>query len=215
MNYATSSCCETTDKHFSETHVSEKVRDYHRGKIHATTRMLIAALRDAARESDTIVDIGGGFGAIPLALLEDSRMDATLVDISTAFLDAARTEARERGVEDRMTFIHGDAAELPLPSIEGDIVVLDRVVCCYDDWQRLIDCSTTACARTYAFTYPRDNWLVKLVTAFMNWRRARAGNEFRTHVHSVVLMDTAIQQAGFSRVARSGTIAWEMALYRR
>src|ERR1700759_5072878 len=40
----------------------------------------------------------------------DHRLTGTGVDISTAFIGAARARAAELGVADRVTFIHGDAA---------------------------------------------------------------------------------------------------------
>ena len=44
------------------------------------------------------------------------------VDISPVFLDAAKNRANELGVSDKITFVHGDAAEYPHETPEFDIV---------------------------------------------------------------------------------------------
>lgn len=208
-------CCDTTDKHFNENFVRAELDDYRRGKVQATTRMLVDSLRDVAKDSKRLLDIGGGIGIIAHELLAVSQMSATLVEISTSYLDAARAEAETRGLVDRMRFVQGDATDLPTDVSTADVVVLDRVVCCYENWQRLIRDSAATCTSTYAFSYPRDIWYVRLVIAYKNWSRRRAGSEFRTHVASEELMDRVVRAAGFDRITRRGNIAWRIAVYRR
>ena len=208
-------CCSITDNHFSEAYVREELRTYRAGKLAATTRMLLSGLRQVGDSHATMLDIGAGCGIITHELLSRSRMTATVVEISSAFLDAARIETAARDLQERVRFVQGDVVAVAGELDAADIVVCDRVVCCYEDWQGLIAASTLKCRRVYALSYPRDNWLSRVVNAFKNWRRRRRGNPFQAHVHSEAQIDRAIHDAGFERTMRRRSVAWVAAMYTR
>jgi SAM-dependent methyltransferase len=58
----------------------------------------------------SVLDLACGSGEMPCTWARDHRLTGTGVDVSTAFIGAARARAIELGVADRVTFIHGDAA---------------------------------------------------------------------------------------------------------
>ena len=60
----------------------------------------------------TLLDIGGGIGAIQHELLDAGVTRATCVDASAPFLDAARQEGASRGHDGRVTYMHGDFVDL-------------------------------------------------------------------------------------------------------
>ena len=55
-------------------------------------------------------DLACGSGEMLCTWAPDHRLTGTGVDISTAFIGAARARAIELDVADRVAFIHGDAA---------------------------------------------------------------------------------------------------------
>ena len=57
-----------------------------------------------------MLDLACGSGEMLCTWARDHRLTGTGVDISTAFIGAARARAIELDVADRVTFIHGDAA---------------------------------------------------------------------------------------------------------
>ena len=85
----------------------------------------------------TLLDVGGGVGAIQHELLAAGAAHVTSVDASASYLEAAREEASRRGVEDRITYQHGDFVQLAESVPPADIVTLDRVLNVYPDWERL------------------------------------------------------------------------------
>src|SRR6185437_10768068 len=58
----------------------------------------------------SVLDLACGSGEMLCTWARDHRLTGTGVDVSTAFIGAARARAIELGVADRVTFIHGDAA---------------------------------------------------------------------------------------------------------
>jgi acetyl-CoA C-acetyltransferase len=60
--------------------------------------MLLEAIKKEGVAGLTLLDIGGGVGAIQHALLDAGVEQATDVDASSAYLDATRTEAQRRGL---------------------------------------------------------------------------------------------------------------------
>ena len=58
----------------------------------------------------SVLDLACGSGEMLCTWARDHRLTGTGVDISTAFIGAARARAIELDVADRVTFIHGDAA---------------------------------------------------------------------------------------------------------
>jgi len=191
------------------------LRDYRKGRLVATTQALIDALVRAGVEQSTILDIGGGVGAIQFALLDAGARETTSVDVSAPYLDAAREEAARQGRTGRITFQLGDFVELAPRIPAADIVTLDRVVCCYARMELLVRLSAERSRRLYGLVYPRDRWLERAVVQLQNVFRALWGNPFRSFVHSVAAMDALIRSLGFTLRHKVRTFAWEVAVYQK
>ena len=99
-------------------------------------------IRPFGIEGSTILDIGGGIGVIDQELLKAGAGHATMVDVSHAYLDVAREEARDADLLDRIDFHHGDFVGRAAETEPADIVTLDRVVCCYHDADALVGLSS-------------------------------------------------------------------------
>ncbi len=208
-------CCRETDHHFSATIAQKDLHEYHRGRLNKTTRILLEALRPKASESTGLLDIGGGVGVILHELLDGSALEATFVEMASAYLQIAREEAEKRGYGSRVQFMQGDFVALAGKIAGADIVTLDRVVCCYPEAGPLIEASASKALKWYALSYPRDQWWVRLAIRFENWQRRRRGDPFQVHIHSETLMEELIKQAGFSQQFHARTLTWGVAIYRR
>src|SRR5262249_30286149 len=71
-----------------------------------------------------LLDLAGGTGDIAFRVLEGaaSGTRATVVDINADMLAVGRARAAERGLDDAMTFIEGNAEALPFPDRRYDAV---------------------------------------------------------------------------------------------
>jgi hypothetical protein len=93
---------------YNEKSAASELRRYRQKGPIPSTRALIEALRAARVEGATLLDIGGGIGAIQHELLDAGLARATSVDASGPYLDASRKESDRRGYGGRVTYRHGD-----------------------------------------------------------------------------------------------------------
>lgn len=207
--------CRGLESQFGERIAAKDLRRYRRRGPDRTTRMLIDALTREGVAGTTLLDIGGGIGAITHELLGAGVARATHVDAAPAYLTAAEAEARRRGHVDRITFRRGDFTVVAPEIAPADIVTLDRVICCYDDMTALVGMSAARARRFYGAVYPRDVWWVRAVLAVVNLFLRLRRSLFRTFVHPTAAVDAEVARQGLTRRFTRQTSVWQVVVYAR
>src|SRR5512143_605941 len=123
---------------FSTKEADADLRSYRSSGPTSSTRALIEALVAEGVDGATLLDVGGGIGAIQLELLPAGAASAEIVDATEAYVAVARAEAERRGYGDRTRGRVGDFVSLAPEVDAADIVTLDKVVCCYSDMPALL-----------------------------------------------------------------------------
>jgi magnesium-protoporphyrin O-methyltransferase len=200
--------------HFDAGVAKSDLKRYRRKGPNPTTRLLKRAVLDAGG-GRSLLDVGSGIGALSFELLASGFETSLAVDASPAYLAAAREEAASRCLGQRFRTLDGDFTQTALRTEPADVVVMDRVVCCYPEYRPLLEAAAQKAGRLFAYSYPRDRWYVKVVMWLDNRIRALRRRPFRTAVHPAGAMDACLVNAGFRRVSRSGTIAWLVDTYQR
>src|SRR5215211_5358269 len=100
--------CRGVDKIFDRGTAERDLKAYRNRGPGTTTRLLIAALEAAGIANLTLLDIGGGVGAIQHELLKDGARSAIAIDASSAYLHAAQQEAERQGHDDWIAYQQGD-----------------------------------------------------------------------------------------------------------
>jgi hypothetical protein len=209
-------CCQTDyDALFDDRAARRELSDYRRRGARGTTARLLNAIRDEGVVGATILDVGGGVGVIGAELLRTGAASLTDVDASRPYLAAARSEVERRGYGDRATFVHGDFVRLAPDIDEADIVTLDRVLCCYDDWIGLVDRSVERARRLYGLVYPVDRWWMRLSVGLVRGVSRLFGQPAPFAVHPDRQVDERIRAAGFTPILEERGFAWQTILYRR
>jgi 2-polyprenyl-3-methyl-5-hydroxy-6-metoxy-1,4-benzoquinol methylase len=208
-------CCEITDNAFSKAEARAELKNYRRRGPMNQTKLILKAIRSLNLKNAALLDIGGGIGAIHHELLEDVAGEATHVDASSAYLKEAKEEATRRGHSERVNFIHADFTDIASELPKADIVTLDRVVCCYPDFRRLLSTAAEHSQRALAFTYPRETWYMRIGLKLANFFQKLRKDPFRVFLHPISEMDALLKREGFRRVSLRRLVVWEMALYRR
>jgi magnesium-protoporphyrin O-methyltransferase len=207
--------CACRGNEFGEGEVRRDVESYRKSGPGRTTRWLIEGLEAGGVAGMTILDIGAGVGAVHQQLLADGAASAVDIDGSPAFVEAARVEARRRGTEDRVRHEVGDFVELA-PAIEdSDIVVLDRVICCYPDMPALVRLSVARARRRYGLVYPRDAWWIRSGARILNGVARLARRRTRAHVHRTVDVEAIVRDAGLVARFRRNNVFWQVAVFER
>jgi magnesium-protoporphyrin O-methyltransferase len=204
-------CCgfgDTADQHFNSETVEKELRKYRRRGPGVTTRKLRDGLVAAGLARGTVLDVGGGLGALSLALLDAGMDRASVVDASSAYLAAASEEAARRKRSSLVQLVHGDFLTVARDLGTAAVVTLDRVVCCYPAYRPLLEQSLELAERGLAISYPRDCWYVRFGMRWENTQRRRRGNPFRTFVHPPAELQRMIEAADFTLASRAQTMTW-------
>jgi SAM-dependent methyltransferase len=207
--------CQGIKLQFNAREAAHKLADYHKHGPIPSTRLLIAALKDAGIQDRTLLDIGGGLGAIQLELLKAGARAAVSVEASPAYLDTARQEARRQGLSDRVEYHQGDFVELASDIPPADIVTLDRVICCYPDMPALVGRSAEHARQLYALVYPRDTAWVRLGLRLENLFQRLKRSPFRVFAYPTPAIEALLQARGWRRRQHRLTGPWQVAVYGR
>lgn len=211
----TCSECQGINSVFDEKYASKTLKRYRRQGPDKTTQMLLDALVAEGVQGMTLLDIGGGVGVIQQELFKRGLEHATLVEASSAYGKVMQDAAHQEGTAARTSFYAGDFVARAAEIAPADIVTLDRVICCYDDVERLIGLSAARARRYYGVVYPRGVWWVRLALTLENaWCRLR-GNPFRGFAHSPALVERIVKQNGLQRRVYRQTFIWQVVLYAR
>ncbi|HVN52995.1 MAG TPA: class I SAM-dependent methyltransferase [Anaerolineaceae bacterium] len=207
--------CQGIEELFDQRMVNSELEAYRRKGPEKTTRMLVNAIKQGGIQGASLLDIGGGIGAIQHELLAAGVETAVDVDASRAYLAAARSEAGRRGLAGRISYQHGDFVKIAVQIPSADIVTLDRVICCYDDMERLVSLSAARARRLYGVVYPRDTWWTRLGLKVLNFFFRLRGSAFRTFVHPTKAVEALVRATGLQRRYYAESSVWQIAVFAR
>lgn len=150
-------------------------------------------------------------------LLRKGAAGASGVELSRASVHSARDRFAALGFTDKVTVTVGDGAEAVLDP--HDWVVLDRVICCYPDADKLLANSIPAARHRYAFSVPNSRGWRGLASRASRrldngWNGLR-GRPCATFVHDLDRIERTLRSAGFERCAGETHGLWYVAVYER
>ena len=208
-------CCQGIEELFSQQYVTKELARYLSKGPDKTTRMLTEAIEAEGVDGFSLLDVGGGLGAIQHELLDSGIQKVTSVEASTAYLSAARAEVQRRGLAERVTFHHGNFVDIAKDIAPADVVTLDRVICCYPDMERLVGLSAARARKLYGLVYPRDVWWTRMGIALENFFYRIRRNPYRAFIHSTKAVENVLSINGFKHRSHRQTLAWQVAVYTR
>jgi len=162
-----------------------------------------------------VLDIGAGVGAVHLELLEAGAAAAVDVDVSPAYVEAARDEAARRGHSAQVTHLVGDFVTAAPDVTPADVVALDKVVCCYSDMVALVSLSAERAGRRYGLVYPKDSWWIRSMMVIANAGSRIFRSRTRIHAHRTAAVDGLVRAAGLEPRFLRKTVFWQVAVYER
>jgi magnesium-protoporphyrin O-methyltransferase len=197
---------------FDEKRTAAELRRYRRRGPRRTSRRLIESIAAQGVAGLSLLDIGGGPGAVQFGLLAAGAREAVDVDASAGYLKAAKQEAERRNVVAQITHMHGNFVDLADRVAPADIVTLDRVICCYDDARGLLRASAAKAKRILGLVYPRDTWWVKLAHGLLGLLPARP-THFRSFIHPSTQVEEIAASQGFETLTRHRGGLWQVVVY--
>lgn len=214
MNCCTSDRCAGTNIFFSRWSKSFAKRFRKKG-LEKVQRYLLEGVRLQPVREKNILDIGCGVGALHLKLLQEGAAHATGIEAAEGMLEKAKEFSENLGLKEKISYHLGDFVDLADTLPDAEITVMDKVVCCYENLDQLIQTSTRKTKQIYGLTHPRNNILVgsvfRLQIAILKLFRFK----FHPFWHDWDLMHQEITRQGFRLLYQKPTFAWNVAVFQR
>jgi SAM-dependent methyltransferase len=183
------------------------------------SRSLLDVLAEDVLRGPMILELGSGTGALATELLRQGASQVTGVDLSSASVEAARGRVASAGFpEDRATFVAGDAAAVEVEP--HDWVVLDRVICCYADVDRLLERAIGSAQKRIVYSIPESDGWRRPLHQFIwwiedTWDTMRGNRPSPGYAHSVKRINASLRAGGFSPRREWRFRLWRLAVYDR
>jgi magnesium-protoporphyrin O-methyltransferase len=158
-----------------------------------------------------VLEIGGGVGEIQIELLRAGAARAANLELSPAYEDEAAELLRESGLQGRVERRIQDIAVEPSAVAPADFVVLNRVVCCYPDYERLLGAAAEHARRALVFSYPPRNAISRSLVGVANLAFRFMRREYRTFTHSPGAMLGVLERLGFRVSYQHHAALWQIA----
>jgi magnesium-protoporphyrin O-methyltransferase len=196
----TGCCARDYETFFGRRIAARDARRFRRHGLRGSARSLAELSGDV--RGATVLEVGGGVGAIELELLAAGAERATNVELSGEYESAAAELLAERGVTERVDRRIGDFVAAADTVAPHDIVVMHRVVCCYPDVDALVGAAAERTRRRLVLTYPQERAIVRAGLGLANAILRLRGSTFRVYVHPVRRIEAAASTHGLELVAR-------------
>ena len=211
-------CCSVDPRiasHFDKRLAEQTVAGELPEMVDVSTMLLGLLADDLAAEHPGVLELGCGSGALSVALLEGGAGRVDGVDLSPDAIAAAGRRAADAGMAASASFTVGDGALLEHAA--HDWVVLDRVVCCYPNPDRLIESAIAAARGRVAFSAPIwrgwRGWVNRIGWAFENIPARLFKRACPTFVHDIGRLERVLHAAGFRRTATATLGLWYAAVW--
>lgn len=212
-----SNCCSPKGYQwiFSERRARAEAKRYRRKGLDATSRRIVDFLKTDGVEGKTVLEVGGGIGAIQIELLKAGASRAVSVELTPTYEKVAVDLLREAGLEDRVERTVIDFAEGAGQVSGADVVILNRVICCYPDMPRLAGAAADHARQLLVMSFPRRTWWLRFGLRIGNALLSLARREFHIFLHPPKEIVAASRQHGLQPVLAQEGVMWIVAAMRR
>jgi magnesium-protoporphyrin O-methyltransferase len=200
---------------FSEKNARGEAKRYRRKGLDGTSRRIADLLKERGVEGKSLLEVGGGIGAIQIELLKAGIARAINVELTPTYEEAADQLVREAGVADRVERKVTDFAEA-VPDVEvADFVVMNRVLCCYPDMPKLAGAAAERARRALVLSFPNDRWWTRLGLTVVNLGFRVFRVQFQVFMHSPKLILATVERHGFTTRFNQRGMVWQVATLER
>ena len=189
------------------------MRSYLRRGLRGDARLLASWASEGGVTGASVLDVGGGVGAIQADLIRAGAERGTVVDVVPAYSRFARELAERIGVEAKTTFVVADIAHDPDAVDAADVVALRRVVCCSPYGPALLGVAALLTRRVLVVSYPRRAKPIRVAAWAQNVVFALLRRDFRVYIHEPATLAAAAGASGLRRTRVHVGLIWESAAF--
>jgi SAM-dependent methyltransferase len=217
----TGACCSDESTKWISEHFDSRAQDhyeeYQRNGLSSSSNLLLRRLIDDGLPGRTVLDLGCGSGIFSIEALKNGASSSIGVDLSPIMIATANKLASDKGLVMKAKFMVGDAAKQDHQL--SDIVILDKVVCCYPSIEGLLSKASMACRERLGLIVPRDVGFAKVPVRigvyFDNIIDRIRKNPVRMYLHSLDRIDALLRRSGLQRKIETVSGFWFVLIYER
>lgn len=205
-------CCNARgcDRFFGRRFARHVAKRYRKRGLDKTASRMLTFLDERGIAGASVLEVGGGIGEIQIELLKRGAAQAVNLELSPGYDEEASILLRENGLEDRVERRLHDIAADPAAVEPADVVVLHRVVCCYPDYERLLQAAAEHAQRLLVFSYPPRNVVSRLIVALENLVFGLLRREYRAFAHPTEAMLDVLSANGLRPTYAHRGLAWQV-----
>jgi len=200
---------------FSEKNAAGEAKRYRRKGLDGTSKRIFDFIKDNGVEGKTLLEVGGGIGAIEIELLKAGMGTAVNVELTPTYESAASELIVEAGLGDRVERRVMDFAEAGTDVDPADVVVMNRVLCCYPDMPRLAGVAAVRANGMLVMSFPNHRWWTRLGLAVANVGFRVIRLQFQVFLHQPALILAAVEQRGFKTRLNQPGLLWQVVALER
>lgn len=198
------------DEFFRPGFARRRAERYRRRGLDSTSARIVRFLEQRGIAGASVLEVGGGVGEIQLELLRRGAARAVNLELSGGYEAEAERLLAEAGLEGRAERRLADIAVDAAGIEPADVVVLNRVVCCYPDYQRLLTAAASRARRLLVFSYPAGSAVARFLVGAENLTLRLRGMQFRAFVHPPARMLGVLRDTGLRPSLVQGGMAWQV-----
>jgi SAM-dependent methyltransferase len=191
------------------------MRSYLRRGLRGDARLLAGWAREGGVAGVSVLEVGGGVGAIQADLLRAGAASGRVVDVVPAYERFARELAEQIGIEEMTSFLVADITADPDAVSAADVVALRRVVCCSPYGPALLEAAARLTKHVLVLSYPRPARLIRATAWLQNMIFALLRRDFRVYIHPPATLTAAAVAGGLQRTNAHTGLIWESAIFER
>jgi len=210
-------CCRPGDydKVFDEKRARSKARDYARKGLSGDSQRIVDLVRGRLPPGYSVLEIGGGVGEIQLELLKDGAARALNIELATQYERVADEMIRDRGLTDRVERRLGDFVREAATIPSADVVIMNRVVCCYPDLEALVGAAADHARHYMVMTFPVDRWWIRCGIAAANTFLRVRRSTFRGYVHATNAVISVAERRALRLSEHRRGLIWQLVALER
>ena len=204
-------CC-GADQLFDAKTAKKQYKSYLKKGPSRVTKKLIGQL-GRIQTGSSLLDVGGGIGAIQWWFLNQGGHQTIGVDASTGYTALAKDHATKNNLQKQTHFIIGDftANATALPMVNH--VTMDKVICCYPDYKAIIDLACSKASNSITLSYPMDGFIADIFRGAGVLMMKLMRNPFKPYVHRVSSVRGLFAKNDFMLVEKDLSFPWHIETY--
>jgi magnesium-protoporphyrin O-methyltransferase len=175
----------------------------------------VELLNERGLAGQTLLEVGGGIGAVQIELLRAGVSRAVSVEITGTYESSAAALLREAGVEDRVERRVLDITQAGSAVAAADIVVMNRVVCCYPRGAVLASAAAERAREVLVMTFPKRRRWTRVAVWLANLMLAAMRRQFHIFVHPPEQILRSAAEQGLRPVLNRPGIFWQLVALER